>query len=685
MMHVLPVASRRTDRFVLTSFIRCVLMLLVSYAFAPPALADEIVPVAACGSDKIPLAASAQMVGDRTGMLTPDAVMELPASRFRPVVPGQRLYNASWDWWLRVDLYNATGSECHRWLLVGPARLRDVRAYVREGNSWKAMLSGTAHPFSEWALPERRPVFPLTLPAHSTTRVLVRLVGRGELMSFTPQLWPPVAFQQAEAVHSLHNGLQYGAVLLLVLVSLLLSVIYRRPALLCMALAVGAYVIYLATQDNYSFIYLWSEWPALNLWVRYFLSGLFFAALYRYLYEVMRVRQLGGWWPHLFASAGGVFLLVALFGGLLDEPSRTSVIMFGADQLCRWSLAIAGIMGWRQRTQRQLYPLLLVGLLCFQSIQIYGRMLGLDIPSPAGEHMFLSTILVAGLFLLGTLINQVRQGRQAELNARETLDHQRNSAIERLERTVARRTSELEHALTIRRQLLGRISHDLRAPLAGMLDSLRQWRTGDHSRDYPRLIERHIHQQMDMIDELLEFSQTELTELQPQPVTGDLHAFLNEIAEQVELTSEHHGNQLQRVFADNVPGRVSTDFYYLRRVLINLLGNASKFTQHGCIRFVVQALPAAATDTVWLHFSIDDNGPGIAAQDRERLLQPFARGSNAAHQQGHGLGLAIVTQLLERMGTQLRIDDSPGGGSRFYFELGVELSSENVSVAQGPT
>src|SRR5699024_2922669 len=157
---------------------------------------------------------------------------------------------------------------------------------------------------------------------------------------------------------------------------------------------------------------------------------------------------------------------------------------------------------------------------------------------------------------------------------------------------VARRTTQLEHALQARRQLLGRISHDLRSPLAGMLAAVHQWRAGDSRRDYPQLLERNVRQQIDMIDELLEFSHTELTTLQPAPIPGYLYAFLNEVAEQAELVAEQQGNRLRRQFADDLPALVSLDYHYLQRVLSNLLGNASKFTQRGRICFDVAARQA---------------------------------------------------------------------------------------------
>jgi CheY-like chemotaxis protein len=230
--------------------------------------------------------------------------------------------------------------------------------------------------------------------------------------------------------------------------------------------------------------------------------------------------------------------------------------------------------------------------------------------------------------------------------------------------------------LQARRLLLARISHDLRSPLAGILDSARQWQAGETRRDYPHLIERHARQQMELIDELLEFSREELSDLELQAVPGYLHAFLDEVAEQAELSAERNGNRLVREFAHGLPALVRADFRRLRQVLANLLGNAAKFTRGGRIRFAVACAAPVAAGRARLRFTVQDDGIGIAPDERERLLLPFIRGGNASRHEGSGLGLAIVARLLDHMDSRLDIDAPPGGGSRFGFELELPLADE---------
>lgn len=246
---------------------------------------------------------------------------------------------------------------------------------------------------------------------------------------------------------------------------------------------------------------------------------------------------------------------------------------------------------------------------------------------------------------------------------------------QRLEQAVAVRTEQLQSVMRARSMLLARISHDLRSPLSGIMDSVRQWRRGDARRDYPGLIESSVRQQLDLIDELLEFSRDELADLELAESPGYLHAFLQGLVEHATLHAEKHRNRFEYRYAENLPAVVKLDFRRLRQILMNLIGNAAKFTNDGQILFTVTATPGQQ-GRAQLHFMVEDSGIGIEPSDREHLSLPFARGSNAESYKGYGLGLAIVTQILERMGSRLIIEAAPSGGSRFGFVLDVPLAEE---------
>ena len=245
----------------------------------------------------------------------------------------------------------------------------------------------------------------------------------------------------------------------------------------------------------------------------------------------------------------------------------------------------------------------------------------------------------------------------------------------RLEHTVERRTARLRLALHARNDLLARISHDLRSPLANIIECVNRWRAGDTRRDYPRIIEQSIWLQIGLIDDLLEFAQDEHASAELDEAPGYLHAFLAEIVAQAALMAERGGNQFTHRFDDNLPMVVKADFRRLRRVLLNLLGNAAKFTHGGLVEFDVKVVQGDA-ERVRLGFAVRDNGIGIAADKLESLLEPFVRGSNVEHREGRGLGLSIVTHWLARMHAQLRASRLGTGGSEFSFVLDFHTASE---------
>ncbi len=652
------------------------LLALWLLTWMPWAWAGASATAPACPGDVLSLAPATGLIGVPEGSLTVDEVMQLPASRFQTVDAGRLLDHGVTDWWLRLKLHNATDHTCRRWLLIGPARLRTVTVFVQRGDGWNIMRSGTSFPWREWALPERQPVFPLTLEPGQTAVVLARVPGSGVMLSFTPELWNPVDYQKVEMRRSLVRGLAYGAIFLLVVVSLILAFVYRRPALCYMALGVGAFVAYVVSQNNYPFIYLWPQSPQWNLWVRYCLSGLYLAGAWAYLSEITRMRRLGRGWARWSRVILVAYLLIAVFGGLLHAPAWISRSMLLLMQASNWLLALVVVVGWRRGLMRSWYPPVLVACLFLRNINWYGHLLGLPIEPQGGNNMFAWPVFGASMFLLGTLVMEVLAGRRRQLRAQAALDRQRATEKQRLERTVALRTDELERALHARSRLLGHISHDLRSPLTGMLDSVRLWRKGDDSRDHARVIERYAQRQMDLIDELLDYTRSELRDLEDNPAPGFLYAFLHDVAEQAELLAARRDNRFEVCLADDLPGRVWADFHLLRRVLFNLLSNAAKFTEHGWIRLSVRAYPASTADRVGLRFVVEDDGPGIAPQERARLMQPYARGERGKGHDGFGLGLAIVGSLLRRMGNKLIIDDSPGGGACFHFLLELETAAE---------
>ncbi len=491
-------------------------------------------------------------------------------------------------------------------------------------------------------------------------------------MLLEPELWSEPALLRSQQQTYLSDGLTLGIVLLVVPFGFIVGWILRSQLLTVNAGAVLSYILLTCILNGY-LIY----WPTALGWTRELLtcasafSFVLFLAYIRVLLQVARLPGIIGWsyWGPLLGC-----ILGRLWWLKIDPVQGAQIVQISLMSFYGVLLATL-FMAWRARLSYNwmawLVPALLLGQLL---MRLFFPQEQLPWQSPQSKYSLSSTLAGVAL-LVCTLIMEVARSRNREKNALSTLDQQRQAEQERLESTVALRTSQLRESLAARSALMARISHDLRSPLVRIIDYARLLHAGPN-RDYQATIERNARQQLELIDEMLEFSRGELEQMQLTLAPGYLYGFLNEIADEAGFLAARQGNTFEAVLADDLPPLVEADFKRLRQILMNLLANAAKFTRNGQIRFEVSASSGASTNTVELRFSVIDTGIGIDPQEFEHLLQPFRRGRNAQRYEGSGLGLSIVTQLLERMDSRLE-PQATGQGSHFSFRLQLNCAQEH--------
>ncbi len=179
-----------------------------------------------------------------------------------------------------------------------------------------------------------------------------------------------------------------------------------------------------------------------------------------------------------------------------------------------------------------------------------------------------------------------------------------------------------------------------------------------------------------LIDDVLDVAKIEAGKEDLAIATSDLISTVRTVLEMMRGAAEEKHLELIYHQAPEVPRYVRVDAPKLRQILINLLGNAIKFTAEGSVKLELSAKPSDAPGRVRLCFDIEDSGMGMQQDDLGRIFEPFERVRNPEPQKGTGLGLTITRRFVELMGGTLRVESELGRGSRFVVELPLELATE---------
>ena len=260
---------------------------------------------------------------------------------------------------------------------------------------------------------------------------------------------------------------------------------------------------------------------------------------------------------------------------------------------------------------------------------------------------------------------------------------QLKESFEELENRVQQRTAELKQAKEIadtanhaKSQFLAHMSHELRNPLNAILGftQLLKWDSSLNSEQQENLdiISRSGEHLLELINDVLEMSKIEAGHITLNETEFDLYRLLANLEETLRLKAVSKGLQLIFILASNLPQYVKTDERKLRQVLINLLGNAIKFTHSGSVSLRVKLESEKDSFPSLITFEVKDTGFGIAPTELETLFEPFVQTETGRKSgQGTGLGLAISRKFVELMGGDITVSSRKGEGTVFKFTLPV--------------
>lgn len=663
-------------------------------AGVPTAVAapDAAPPLALAGDrSSVSLTGHLDVLFDPDGSLTLDEVRASDAP-FRPVSGS---FNASYTrvgaWWLRATLAPQPAAAGPWWLEITAPYTDHIRVYAPDMDAQGQILPMEKETGAIVA-PEERELFTYTnavrlhlLPDQPTT-VYLRIWGQRSI-SADLTLWRPSELMRHLAVSTVFVALGIGAAFIMCIGSLVMAVTLGRSAFAWYGAYVGAVSYVFLGNSGLSRVVLSGVPPDTIILIHNVVGHFSVMSAALMLRAIFGTRQHHRW-------VNAVLIAIAIFAACCMPVSAAGHYILIAPYVMVCIIALALMAPWlalqQLRRGERAAIWFLMGFGVYAAATIWFALVVLGI-APLTRFMTWG-YQTAGFFLMVAVFAGLAAAMQAGARERRRLEVQlleaSRSNERQLEQAVRQRTAALHEeiearsraeqalrqALKEQRNFLAMVSHEFRTPLATMRLSVALLREGlegaaEMLRAERAKIERAVLRMSSLIDTFLadEWLQHSAMIIQRKPV--DLPQLVNESA------AEHALQAPGRIHvAPMSPLEIEGDAVLLRTAIDNLIGNAVKHTQ-GAVRVSLEGRPEDALIVV------EDEGAGIAAQERAEIFARFYRSAAAMNRPGTGLGLHLSQMIAERHGGTISVGDAGGGGSRFELCLPRGLAGAPPTTA----